>query len=458
MDLAFPSIFRDTNDNQPDVTPSMEDLPDLLRIDTLSKVTLSTPSGVDTVTNTLAHLDRAQDWLHRLSRTFQLRSDHLTAYRNSQMNGGLPIARLPVEVLRIIFEYDAASHGLWTSEFGESWMRLGAVCRHWRLVLFDTSNIWADDLFGLGISAVSDLLPFTKNAPLNIILPYSPPLDHIEGIYKMMTRAWHFSGEIPLQEDLRNVIDILARKSFPYLESLRLEFEYEDNRTQQRKSRIKPMANCPNLKHLSLANFYMTPPVPNQLVSLAIHFEKKGDNSRHSATEKPTLDMMVEVLSGNPTLCDLLLYNSCTKAPRPISSLKRILLPNLTSINLHHPGALSSNLLDHLWLPALDDATLSWETPGLGHDDGHDEGTQVYKSLLYAWAQPSTDPMEKTLILPVEGHACRDMHARQEQFSLALKDVNGALKGGYQIRRESTMSEGVQVLPYNYVFRREIQS
>ncbi|KZV71259.1 hypothetical protein PENSPDRAFT_650862 [Peniophora sp. CONT] len=456
MDSLFPSLIPLESSVDPDFELSMDDFPDLLRADDLYKAAIGTSSGVDAVTSALAHLHGALSWLDRVSRTLRHRSRRLSARKNGIRNRGLPISRLPVEIFRIIFEYDAESSGSWSFvDEPLSWRRLGSVCRQWRFILFDAPNIWADDLFGLGIDKVSEVLPLTKNAPLNIDLPYCPPLDLIDDLYQMLPRAWRFSTEIELKDDLHNVVNALSSQHFPHLQTLVLHCDCNGWR-QKQKLGIKYISNCPNLRHITLRNFYLQPQKRSGLTHFQIEFEDEGDDPRESATRKPTMDMIVEALSSNPTLQNVHLYNSFTGSHRRTPALQRVLLPFLTSLTLYHSGALSADLLEHLWLPALTTVDITWPYRPRSQNDEEDSGIRVYKGLLGTWTPLHSRAIEGSLTMHVTRAAMKDLRARSVQFALALQEINDRTEGGYQIRDMSVVPDRPGA--GKCVFRREART
>ncbi|KZV71260.1 hypothetical protein PENSPDRAFT_414316 [Peniophora sp. CONT] len=442
MDLPFPSMLPLESSDEPDCKLSLEDFGTLLRADDLSKLAIVSPSGIDVVTSALEHLDDALSWLDRISRNLRRRFNRLSAYEKGRRNISLPIARLPVEIFRDIFEYHVKSYedSYVTGPLG--WRILGAVCRQWRLILFDASHIWADNLEGLSVEKVHTLLALTNHAQLDLDFPEHVPLDPFyakEKLYQLLPRAWRFSCWTSTKKSLRELLTIIeSRNPLPSLRELRLYF-HADMSTRMHKLLIPTMENYANLQTLCFYNLYMRPPQCGRLTSLEIEYDATVDRW---ATERPTLIILLEALSQNPSLQHLLLSYSVTQIDAPMSTSQRVSLPCLTSLSFYFWGSLPADILDHLWIPSLESATILWRSRERNGNATH--GLQIYTSLLRAWEQPSLGILDGSLTVRFGFGTLTDLPLQQKQFALALEDVNQRTGMTHQLRATDVVPDGHQ--------------
>ncbi|KZV71255.1 hypothetical protein PENSPDRAFT_650858 [Peniophora sp. CONT] len=468
MDPAFPSMIplRSSGD---DVKISMDDFSALLFAYKTSETTLAMPSGMDAVTHALVHVENAQNWLDRVSRTLQRRTDRLSSRKKSYENSELPVSRLPTEILRIIFELDAETHNTWCSSEHEGWrQRLGAVCRQWRYIVFDHSTLWANDLFRLDNDKALETLHLTKNSLLNMDFTY-PFLAYFEepnddALTRLIPRAWRFSIPIGYKNDLNDLMKhILSTKLLPHLRTLRLDYSPDSEPITKRRMRHRTIANHPNLRFLRLRNLYMRPPIQGMLVTLDMEFEQNqgNDESGAWATKQPYLDAILEVLSMNPTLQTLRLHYAFLQSKRPLPSTERISLPYLTSLALSHPTTLSAELLDLLSLPAIETVSLSWERELVGVNISIDNGVRVYASMLDAWARALPDHTGGSLQMTLGYHAMLDIKRQPGPFALALEDINKKLGGRWTLLSlrlpEDILGESWEVGAGRCIFTREAE-
>ena len=89
-----------------------------------------------------------------------------------------PISGLNLDLLRAIFELIANNDRPHPRRAAveECWMKIGHVCRSWRMVLLDMPNLWARDVCAFGVLAPFDaLLERARNASLHLVFSSDVP-------------------------------------------------------------------------------------------------------------------------------------------------------------------------------------------------------------------------------------------------------------------------------------------
>ncbi|VDB86464.1 unnamed protein product [Peniophora sp. CBMAI 1063] len=288
---------------------------------------------------------------HALQRN-QARHLLLCALEREDRNMSLPIARLPTEVMRYIFQSDADDHRMSPGErleVDKTWLRLGNVCRLWRRIVFSMPEIWADDLFAFGKDRWMRALPLTKGAPLDVDLLWGCSLKDVgsdQDALSIVSRAWRISTSKSGEEDVRIIVDAVCSTSLPLFQTLTLN---NPRNEEGGPPTTAQMAEHPRLQLLSLTNIYLAPSVHGRLSTLKVNLSGIKDYL------KPSLDAVLQLLLGNTQLCTLELRH-CYPAVRPGPGLTapRVAFPFLSTFHLEYAFVdNSAEIFNYLWLPNL---------------------------------------------------------------------------------------------------------
>ncbi|VDB85486.1 unnamed protein product [Peniophora sp. CBMAI 1063] len=311
------------------------------------------------------------------------RLQHVCDCDQEQKNNDLPVMRLAVELMHIIFWYhadeNAISRVVRTSVFGDyrtipvvegSWFALGQVCRRWRRILFNMPDLWAAKASEFGAQKGLNVLPLAKEMLLDIDFRNGLGLD--AGTWRQwephMNRAWRIANHPVNMDQCVGLMKLLAGEPLPHLRSVALGHPLPSTG----RGDIDAMSDHPMLQHIKMHNVYMRPPLHGKLVSLVIDLSYVARGAEH---KHPILPL----LAGNPQLCSLDLRHVPDHTER---STERIVLPALKHLRLTHQYRhLTISLLDSLHLPAVVEASV------IPYDELNvlRDALSVYCSLLSAW-------------------------------------------------------------------------
>ncbi|KZV71257.1 hypothetical protein PENSPDRAFT_684824 [Peniophora sp. CONT] len=431
--LAFPSIVSRERSSAPDAQISFLDFEILFRTSRVSKAALDAPFVVDAATNAIELLENSLDWLDNVTRTLRWRSQHLSALKNGHLNGQQPIARLPPELIRLVFEYHAEEQRLGPDPNSLAfyvpghWLELSSVCRNWRLNLFHTPAIWANGIFHFHLEQALVSLPLAKDVPLNIDLKYSrrgyytgyyrddDGLAALAKLSRLFTRAWRISYVPYVEKDALAFIEIVCSKPLPNLQTLRIIYPDEDLAGDFLP---QALAVHSNLRFLTLTNVFLTwPPVHGQLLSLNIDLEACYNSGRTLAH----ITVLFDVLARNMSLRTLKLCYSFDDVNLPDESpASRTHLPHLKNLYLRHNGPEASMyVLDRLRLPSLQELSMEDEL-----DHSHQSALRMFTSISYAWASEPTDDPPNFLLLK---HPARSLDSIKHFLELSLPGCPASL-------------------------------
>lgn len=355
----------------------------ILHADRASKAALEMSTPVDAIDcEAISLLEHSVAWLQAALETHRHRLHHLSARKLERDNTRAVISRLPTEITCTIFQYDADEH--YADRSGavveDTWLRLSHVCRQWRRIVFNMPTLWANDLFGFGEgpSVLANLLPLTREAPLNIDLDYDTgPSDvSISEYMQLVARAWRINYHTFTYEDALTLIKALAVEPLPHLQTL--VFSASTRRAPDSLLPRLSLAEHPNLRFLTLGNVYMQPPTSGKLLSLEINLYDLPDELKLS------IDMLLDVLSQNPSLRCLSLLSGLRRILQvQRGTSRRLSLRCLTYLTLEHSDMLSTyhTLLDQIYTPALQTIRL------LDQDmtTGIDNALPIFESSIRAW-------------------------------------------------------------------------
>ncbi|KZV61263.1 hypothetical protein PENSPDRAFT_759539 [Peniophora sp. CONT] len=302
----------------------------------------------------------------------------LSADRNSSVS----IPLLPADIVRLIFELDAYDHPI--QRYGhvavkDTWLRLGQVCLAWRVILFDMPNIWARDIFQFRLERALSLLPLAQQSHLNLDLwSTSTKSDVVHSLYSLVARSSRITyTRQNATWDLFALFKILSKTSLPHLGALSISV-YET----RHKYTLQSIARHHNLRCLTLENVFIRPPFGSSLRALSLAFPSL------KPVQRPALRDLLELISHCDGLETLVLKNAFFQdidvyaEHAAVAGQAKLTLPALTSLTLKNEDILSMLLLDHLLVPALQEATIrltSYPGPLVALSYA------IIRSLLRAW-------------------------------------------------------------------------
>lgn len=352
----------------------------------MSKAALETCTPVDaTDSEAILLLEHSVAWLEAAAQVHRHRLLRLSARRNERANLCIPVARLPVEIMRLVFQYDADQHYAYDRTFidvDDIWLRLSRVCRAWRRIVFDMPTLWANDLYGLGEGQAADvLLPLAREQPLNIDLVHGDSISNlcIDNYRNLLPRAWRINYATFTPEDALSLMNLLSEGPLPCLETL--VFSVSTRSFSYKKLPHKlTMAEHPQLRHLTLGNIYMRPPALGMLHSLDINLYEWEEK------QKPSIETVMDALSLNKSLRKLFLHYTLGRVKlHPNSPLPRLALPCLEVLSLQHRDSKTSQaLLDSMQVEGLKEIILH----EFDLTKSVDDALRVFEIILSAWIVP----------------------------------------------------------------------
>ncbi|KZV71235.1 hypothetical protein PENSPDRAFT_650844 [Peniophora sp. CONT] len=404
----FPTILPLDTTIGTDIEVTPHALEQLLQADQVLKEALVMGSLHAIPTDKTSLLETSATWLEDAARTMHRRIAYLASVDNELANSRTPVASLPTELLRTIFQYDADKHRLKRNkrDICHSWMRLGMVCRWWRRVLFNMPRVWADDLCDLGFEKGLQFLPLAKGAPLNVVLREKDKIFEDRGSITSATpglscaiwSAQRIRYTPSVAEDASRFLDLLCSNPLPTLESLTMDCSDCDTGDILSEA---VMAESPKLRYLHFEGVFALPSAPGQLRSLSIELWDSG--------HKPSMDMLLDLLSQCPVLRELSLQSALDSQEvlSPKRRLERLRLPCVTSLHLYHEEMLSTVFLDRLSVPKMKKLQFG--------DDGDTE--HALNDILRAWVIPLPREGDAPLLSSISARLIVELEGELEVIS-----------------------------------------
>ncbi|VDC07605.1 unnamed protein product [Peniophora sp. CBMAI 1063] len=264
----------------------------------------------------------------------------------------LPIGRIDLDALRLIFEYIAeADRPNSEHPIADSWPRLGHVCRVWRSTLLDMPQLWARDVLAFGTgSALDDVVDRTRELPLRLDC-LSHTLDELsmERIIPLIPRAQALQCELKTYEELKDVLNSIASHPPKALRTLSISLEMGLNSwfISQSPSYTSCIELLP-LRHLEMTGVYPNPPLLGTLTSWTM-------KSTDVILVDPRLpiEVIVNVLAHNTGLESLCLMDAISVfRDQNIVLPDIVVLPKLKSLYIwQESNASPCPILNRLQLP-----------------------------------------------------------------------------------------------------------
>ncbi|KZV68311.1 hypothetical protein PENSPDRAFT_653341 [Peniophora sp. CONT] len=328
------------------------DLEALVHADLASKAALSSIDDPDSWKAAAALFEPSNELLDDIARVFRRRAAQFASLLNERANQTQPIFRMDHDVLRIIFDYVAAIDRPRLYRERVKWIKLGHVCRNWRNVLHDATHLWARDVFEVfGVERACEILPLTRNSPLNLVRPLERPYSYetyttsgLLSVYlPLMGRARAFHSAISSEKNWSSISDALSRDPIPHLEELVLKWDTNSELTAD--TRIQ-LARHPRLQSLKMTGYLAQPHVGNSITSADL------DLKPYMGTVTPSQESLLDLLDSMVNLKHLRLGHWRTSNQHaPSRTIELLALQSLMVTNSDVDSFL--RLIGCLRLPAL---------------------------------------------------------------------------------------------------------
>ncbi|VDC05238.1 unnamed protein product [Peniophora sp. CBMAI 1063] len=396
----FPSFLPMENRPPPShVEINAAQLELVLQAATASEATLKAGSSTSIVTTT-ALVSSTVEWLENAAEKLRLRLQYMVALQNEQANFMAPVARLPEEILRIIFRYNVDCRCTYIGDYPTistvtNWMRLGQICRLWRRITFDMSAVWAEIIYGAGgRKATHTLLPLARSALLNLrtteCLLHSDLASTIPGLFHRARRISH-SSRTP--GDANRFIDLITSQPLPHLRVLVF--------TPRTGFYMANLGLHINLRFLTLSHVVIQPSFPCGLTRLDLSYSDEEWVDGESMGDY--LETITGILSHNPALQYISITWSTEDSDWPLESdhgdHARIFLPALREIYFDQwPPTHTLSALNHIRAPMLEVVTIRESNSYRGAVPI----LQAFASAIRAWCAHDTQAGSKleTAIIP----------------------------------------------------------
>ncbi|TBU29070.1 hypothetical protein BD311DRAFT_777841 [Dichomitus squalens] len=277
--------------------------------------------------------------------------------RKFLQNAFSPVNRLPNELLGQVFYYLKGPGG----ENGDL-IDATHVCRHWRAVATNDSNLWSS--FALHSSlGVEECLARSRNLPISLSLVKPPD----PASAKLLEQATHRVRNLYVAIPEARAIEVLLstiRNTAPLLEELHVKHLHWSPLDEPQRKRGRPVrigeppllyserADFPSLRSLVLHD---VPPffLPTaSLEHLELHMNAKSGPGFTRSHSLPPLSRLLDILKNCPRLRELDLAGQCDMTNTIVAREQPVTLANLSSMSLMvQPATATASILSHLALP-----------------------------------------------------------------------------------------------------------
>ncbi|VDB86413.1 unnamed protein product [Peniophora sp. CBMAI 1063] len=269
-----------------------------------------------------------------------------------------PIFRLETDSLRAIFEFvaDVDRPHPDSPSVVKCWMKIGHICRLWRLILLDMPALWARDLCVFGWHTSFDMiLGRARDAPL--CLDFFPNLRHggledapsdlIARMAPLVARARELSYFVEASKDYDTIVAAISQHTSS-LKELTVDWYMPKTADATWHPVRLPPDSCIN--YLEMQNIIIFPPLNGCLTRLIINLISLPDEIRFPHHE------IVDILLGNPAL-ELVEMRNAMREGHTQLGRPRIVLPKLAHFGVQRNAARACpstfSLLALLDLPAV---------------------------------------------------------------------------------------------------------
>ena len=315
----------------------------------------NTPGVFHTITVMDLSLSDFPDSLHVVDNKIKSLEDSartLKLHRNTLV----PIARLPTEILTIIFSL-LPSFGVIESSQSIAPFTISHVCHRWREILLKTPHLWSHiDFTNLTPTGTAEMLARAKMAPLHLeAMTMNLSVAKFEAIKGQIRAHLHLTRHLNIAASSFRLIETLGMidSSAPSLEQLSItnmypSWEWENSQPIIPVSLFDGMA--PKLISLRLDNCGIS---WEWLLLKGLRDLKLFSFPRHAQT---TLNIWLGALNQMTRLERLTLHGSIpihTMTPLIVEPGPTIVISSLTELDISAPLRKCMTILAHLVLPAL---------------------------------------------------------------------------------------------------------
>ena len=288
-----------------------------------------------------------------------------------QLNAQVPFARLPIEVVTIIFRLACSAE---YEPFSP--LRMGSICHHWRIIAWSASELWSSVTVDLEVSReatkkpedlLSDWLLRARKRPLSVTIAireeddprWDDPPAHNPVLSLMLAHSEQWcSADIDIPNTLLHLLPDWLNA--PILEHLTLRCDLEDY------SDFPVVVRAPRLHSVTLISLYQMDPVmlPWDQVN-TLHIEGYG------------MQYYLDNLKQCPNLVNLMLNELDCRGRESTTPLTVVKLDSLKSLHVIAHGE-NCFMLDRLSTPHLSDFDVFF--PDINQDSFNSLRTLVFRS------------------------------------------------------------------------------
>ncbi|KAJ8522339.1 hypothetical protein ONZ45_g1062 [Pleurotus djamor] len=298
------------------------------------------------------------------------------------------ISQIPDEILSKIFIFirDSALE-LYGSADQLSWLRLSAVCRHWRRITLATPALWSYIDFN-SLDCAETMIERSKAVPITLKLAFRGASDD-HRLRKIVADAISKKSlrEVDIQssrrEDIIRLLSHRTPRSAPFLESLRLTCITQDDYVPTNWR----WYHMPSLRRLELIDM----PLPQ-------HFDyfSKLTYLKLDPPELISVNETLELLRHTPHVEELSIGSICNKEFVPtLRSVTGVSLSHLRSLELQADDTNSARILSSLSYPRSASVSLEFDS-----DSSPDEETteESFDHILKAWSHFAGNASSETRV------------------------------------------------------------
>jgi F-box-like len=316
----------------------------------------------------------------------------------------LRVPHLPPELLRMIFiacadpPYAEQEPSYWCQARNIQWIAITHVCRYWRSVALEYSDLWKTPHF-LNPDVTKEMIRRSKGSNLEVIIDTRHQYIDRSIFIPMVLPELHRVSVLHLvcPDELQSLVNGLVSAA-PKLEYMYLCTLYG------RPLYIPDTVFSPALRSLELHKCKFTSPLPSSgTVS--------SPDSRIGHITS-TISQIVSFLCGTPMLHTLILKEVLPYANTG-DAYPNLVLPKLSRLELTSSTASCTNFLEHIIFPVTTDTAVTCLNPSQGGDYG-----RLFRAFLSVMGNRKTNSVISALTLKVMGYytasiRCTITHSHQ---------------------------------------------
>ncbi|RPD56423.1 hypothetical protein L226DRAFT_175469 [Lentinus tigrinus ALCF2SS1-7] len=275
-----------------------------------------------------------------------------------------PIVRIPNKLLLKILAAANPGPGPGAASWSPYWVRLAAVCRHWRELILDTPQFWQKIAVGRSVQWLELCLRRSQNSPIQMSFRYPVVFD---ATMKVLQPFWHRVEYLSFKElDCAQFSNYVVLAPMPQLRTLIVKVKHRshsirDGRKHDVTGLILSLTNgtLPRLRTLDLEGLSL---VGDAMALSSLRVLHLGEY----ASDRPlfTTAQFVTFLSSCTSLEHLIIEHNALDAVVPSPPDDRTITPvaqlghGLRDMTVHGSAENIANLLSHVHVPAHVDLAL----------------------------------------------------------------------------------------------------